>query len=391
MELTQQQQDAVDKLRYFLRFSGQQVFHLHGTAGSGKSTVISHVLQNRSDIYFVAPTGKAAHVLRKKGIEQAQTLHSLLYQPAEVPVLDDKGSPVLNPETGEVRTKVVFSNSENCKLRDGGIVVVDEASMVSTQMAEDLLQHPVRVIAVGDPYQLPPVMSRGGRSLLSTDAPDVLLTEIHRSALESPVTALCNYVRQTGKLPSTDSAKNGSRIIPTARHYGGKVDVDRVQVIVGMHKTRHTINEMVRRSRGISSDDSPQKGERLICKVNDKEHGVFNGMQLTVVATHFTDNPDIYEMELHTEEGGVVWAPVWRHGFTRSGDEKLANMSMRERGEALVMNFAYAITAHSAQGSEWDHIFVIDESSVFRKDASKWLYTAVSRASETVTVARRFG
>ena len=50
--------------------------------------------------------------------------------------------------------------------------------------------------------------------------------------------------------------------------------------------------------------------------------------------------------------------------------------------------WGYAITCHKAQGSQWDNVLVMDESSVFREDRNKWLYTAVTRAARGVTILR---
>ena len=50
------------------------------------------------------------------------------------------------------------------------------------------------------------------------------------------------------------------------------------------------------------------------------------------------------------------------------------------------MTYAYAITAHRAQGSEWDRVLVIDESHSFDAAAQNWLYTALTRAKQRVTL-----
>ena len=51
-------------------------------------------------------------------------------------------------------------------------------------------------------------------------------------------------------------------------------------------------------------------------------------------------------------------------------------------------DFAYAITVHKAQGSEWPSVAIVDESSVFRAHSRNWLYTAITRAEDSVLVAR---
>ena len=49
-------------------------------------------------------------------------------------------------------------------------------------------------------------------------------------------------------------------------------------------------------------------------------------------------------------------------------------------------DFGYALTTHKSQGSQWDSVLVINESSAFREDKSRWLYTAITRAAERVIV-----
>ena len=48
--------------------------------------------------------------------------------------------------------------------------------------------------------------------------------------------------------------------------------------------------------------------------------------------------------------------------------------------------FGYSLTVHKAQGSQWDNVYLFDESYVFREEAARWLYTGVTRASEQITV-----
>jgi exodeoxyribonuclease-5 len=45
------------------------------------------------------------------------------------------------------------------------------------------------------------------------------------------------------------------------------------------------------------------------------------------------------------------------------------------------VDFGWVITCHKSQGSQWDEVIVHDESGVFREDADKWLYTAVTRTA----------
>lgn len=61
-------------------------------------------------------------------------------------------------------------------------------------------------------------------------------------------------------------------------------------------------------------------------------------------------------------------------------------MNWGEAKKYQEFDYAYAMTCHSAQGSQWDSVAVVDESSTFGADASRWLYTAITRSAKRVTV-----
>ena len=369
MKLSPQQQKAVRGLTDFLS-SGQQIYKIHGYAGTGKSTVISHVLGGRDDIVFCAPTAKAASVLRSKGTE-AVTIHSLLYTPYEY----------VHPRTK--KPTLGFKENPKSPLAAGGIVVVDEASMVDAQIAEDLLRHPVKVIAIGDPGQLPPVMSKGNQSLLS-GRPDVMLTEVHRTALDSPILELATYVRENKKLPPWEFNKPGGRIVRHSSEAGEFTSFD--QIIVGRHKTRFRVNDFVRRQRGFQGS-FPNAGETVLCKMNKIDKGLINGAQYTVRSSMKVDEDSLI-VDLVAEDGTIIPETAWTYGFLGArGMEHLARMPMNDRKENLILWHSEAITCHSSQGSEWGKVLVNDESRSFNTPGP-WLYTALTRAQEEVVIVR---
>lgn len=79
-----QQDQALVAVDQWLRHSDQQVFRLFGYAGSGKTTLAQHFASNvEGTVLFGAYTGKAAHVLKSKGCDNARTIHSLIYHSKE--------------------------------------------------------------------------------------------------------------------------------------------------------------------------------------------------------------------------------------------------------------------------------------------------------------------
>ena len=112
-----------------------------GYAGSGKSTLVRFIINaldvEEDKVCYCAFTGKAAEVLRKKGNKNVCTLHKLLYDHVPRPAggFFRKPKPVIPFD----------------------IVVVDEVSMAPKELMNLLFTHPVYVICLGDPFQLPPI------------------------------------------------------------------------------------------------------------------------------------------------------------------------------------------------------------------------------------------
>ncbi|MGN6464147.1 MAG: ATP-binding domain-containing protein, partial [Rhizobiaceae bacterium] len=51
-------------------------------------------------------------------------------------------------------------------------------------------------------------------------------------------------------------------------------------------------------------------------------------------------------------------------------------------------DYGYALTVHKAQGSQWNEVVLFDESVAFKETRQRWLYTAITRAAERLTVVR---
>lgn len=167
MILYSQQQKALDAIKRFLA-SDDQVFILRGYAGTGKTTLITQIVNEvrkcDKDVRLTAPTGRAAHVLKAKTQLNASTIHRAIYR------LD-------NIETDESDPSHIVYYFPLAELKDPHTIVtiVDEASMVSLtkvmgeifrfgtgKLLNDLLSNCKphsggKIIFIGDPAQLPPV------------------------------------------------------------------------------------------------------------------------------------------------------------------------------------------------------------------------------------------
>jgi exodeoxyribonuclease-5 len=366
LSLSDSQQDAVDQVDYWHTSGRAQVFYLFGYAGTGKTTIAKHIA-SRIDgpVGFAAYTGKASSVMTRKGCP-ASTLHSLLYHPKK------KLDPVTGKDTGQVE----FVRKENNTASRLSLVIIDECSMVGNVLGEDLMRLGVKVLVLGDPAQLPPVEGTG---FFHTDKPDILLTEIHRQAETSGVLQLATAVR-TGQ-PVQRRQYLESEVVSFA-------DLNRFdptsfdQILVGTNNTRVYWNNQMRKRLGFT-DANPVSGERVICCKNNHKLKLLNGEQFIVVDCQQRDH-DTVRLNLRRDDGDMVQVESDVFLF-RGGNVKEMPPAQDHRS---IFDFAYAITVHKSQGSQWDRVMVLDQSHVFRENAAKWLYTAITRAAEQVVVVR---
>jgi exodeoxyribonuclease-5 len=361
MNISQHQDHALQTVsRWYSNKSSQQVFYLAGYAGTGKTTIAKHFAESVGYTLFCAFTGKAALVMQRKGCVNASTIHSLIYK-----VESNKGIPNF------------FLNQES-EVKYADLVVVDECSMVGRDLGEDLLSFGCKVLVLGDPAQLPPVNSTG---FFTSREPDFMLTEIHRQAAENPIIRMSMDVREGRGLQY--GSYGTSKVIPLA-----KVDKDEIlaadEVLVGLNRTRRTYNKRIRKLRGFPEQVSP--GDKLICLRNNHKKGLLNG-GLWTASEVLSYGQDI-TLIVTPIDAGASCNPqkvIVNHLFFEGREHELDWKSRQYSDEFY---FGEAITVHKSQGSQWDDLYVFDESGAFREDAQKHLYTAVTRAAERITVAR---
>lgn len=338
MKLSEEQKFV---LREVMKFP-KDTLKIGGLAGTGKSTLIKHLIELLPRFAVCAFTGKAANVLRKKGIP-AKTIHSLIYKA----YTDDE-------------KKVYFSIAGSLDF-DG--VIVDEASMVSENLCRDLKSFGKPIIFVGDHGQLEPV---GDKFNLMSD-PDYRLETIHRNAGE--IAHFAEYIRN-GYKPSSWEIRKGVgekiKFVPKFSYKTVAPSVD--QVICAYNKTRAEVNNIVRSDmgRGIG----PEAGDKVMCLRNDTTKGLFNGMQGEISA--------IYHNDIMTFESDDHSVDV---PFERSVFNQVKYDFKHDRDSPLPFDYSYAVTAHKAQGDEFDSVLVLEQKCDLW-DHRRWAYTAASRARE---------
>jgi exodeoxyribonuclease-5 len=394
-----QQDEAMAAVRDWLVTRSKPVFRLFGFAGTGKTTLAKHLARTvNGKVLFAAYTGKAAHVMRRKGCDGASTIHQLLYKPIDGDeekiaktrkAIEDSTDAIerigLKRELDEL-LKPKFGMQDRAGKR-AKLIVIDECSMVSQTIGQDLLRLGIPILVLGDPAQLPPV---DGGGYFTEQAPDVLLDQIHRQAEGSGILKLATAVR-TGRAAWLATGTYGdeeSCVISRSAldQFGNPLAFD--QILVGTHKTRRIWNNRIRTMLGRSGFE-PVPGDKLVCLKNDHNNRLMNGELWTCRECQGIDSDRIrITIESEDEPGRIVAVDAVRHFFQGREEE----LKLRPVNGAR-FDFGYALTVHKGQGSQWDKVLLINEANAFRRPESpdtpwRWLYTGITRAAKQLVVAQ---
>lgn len=375
MKFSPQQDAALKAVADWLKDGQSQLFRLFGYAGTGKTTLARYFAEHvDGDVQFAAFTGKAAQVLRSKGASNARTIHSLIYRPRGEEQVEDE-------TTGRKLVSPTFSLNRQSPIAKAKLVIIDECSMVDEELGRDLMSFGTPILVLGDPGQLPPI---SGGGFFTEHEPDHLLTEIHRQARDNPIIRLALDVREGREFVHGDYG--AAQVISKAQ-----VDSDMVleadQVLLGINRTRRRYNQRLRELKGFGSR-LPQAGDKLVCLRNDPAKGLLNGSLWKVMtASRETVKPGINLLVSPEEEDadrGVAKIKLLKSAF----EDPEADIPWQTKKRFDDFDFGYALTVHKAQGSQWNNVVLFDESFAFRDTRQRWLYTAITRASERLTVVR---
>ncbi|BCH59138.1 exodeoxyribonuclease V [Agrobacterium vitis] len=376
MEFAPQQDEALKAVAKWLKEGKTPVFRLFGYAGTGKTTLARHFAENvDGDVLFAAFTGKAAQVLRSRGATTARTIHSLIYRPRGEEEVSDE-------ETGKTSMTPMFSVNRQSPVAKAALIVIDECSMVDEQLGRDLMSFGTPILVLGDPGQLPPVTGGG---FFTEQAPDYLLTDIHRQARDNPIIQLAMQIREGKEIMHGDYGSTARVISKNEVTQDLVLNCD--QVLVGTNKTRRRYNKRLRELKGFTAD-YPQSGDKLVCLRNDQVKGLLNGSLWQVMtSSRETVKPGmnlLIKPEDDDMDRGAAKIKLLKAAFEDVETE--IPWTTRKRYDEF--DYGYALTVHKAQGSQWNNVVLFDESWAFRDTRERWLYTAVTRAAETLTIVR---
>lgn len=382
--LDPKQQRAVQILGGVYENGGEAV--VKGPAGTGKSTVISELYKECPTVIVAAPTHKACDVLRKKGVT-AQTIHSLMYEFRERrelrPMLGEDGKQLIDLVTNEpmMESVVIGQKWLPREVPVPGMVVFEEASMVGARMRGDIDRLVETRAFVGDPFQLPPVQDR---DVFATSIADIELDHVWRIG-ESPPLAFATALR-TGQpaYPHLFDIPVMARLTSTLE----QVNENDGTVIVWRNVTRHWLNKKIREIRGAPGWE-PVVGDKIVFYENDMDLGVYNGLG-GVVDEVLDVNNFLVKLRIRTDAGEFRTMSCLVKPFK---GEQFKRMGRRQENDPIHVEYAYAITCHKAQGSEFPCVYVVDDIQQMRgitgrEEAIRWLYTAATRTTRDLTILR---
>lgn len=387
-DLSQDQANALDDIYDLLKNQPPTVETLGGFAGTGKSTLIplvSELLKDTSSTAFCAFTGKAANVLERKleaaGIRHpgyVGTIHGLMY----TPITNEHGT----IESWQ-RKRDLYSDENQRPITR---IIIDEASMVGRRLADDLLRYRLPIFAVGDHGQLPPVQDES-----IFDRPRVQLTKIHRHAEDNPILKLSQLVRENGDLPPLHQLPDAIRVVPNS---------DVMEVVgeayerLGMDMAVLVRRNVIRKNFNILPRENPEPeiGDIVICLRNNPP--IYNGMRGTLKAIE----PYLlhwYKAEVFFPDDGLtVEGLINRYQFGREATiEHVSDLNKpnirypQSLPLGMLFDFGLAMTVHKSQGSAFQEVILCPErwsSDKGSDDYCKWLYTAVTRAVNKLTIVR---
>ncbi|RYH08795.1 ATP-dependent RecD-like DNA helicase [Tropicimonas sp. IMCC6043] len=440
--------------------AGPGVLAVIGKAGSGKTVLLARLAQeleaigvdivsgdwegrrrrDRRTLAILAPTNKAASVLRGRGVP-ATTIHRILYTPVYDPEyeriaewLAGQGDRPEVEGLTDIALDRAYAFYQSHKSIPGALAAaglrgsdfitgwkrreepldigfVDESSMLDAKQFEDLREIFPTLLLFGDPAQLAPVNTPGGMIFDSLpEGRKVVLHRVHRQAGDNPILDLAHALAdpelsfEQFERMVEDAARQDERVI-----IGQRVESElmaRSPVLVWRNATRIRLIHAFRAAYGAPAD-SLLPGEPLIC----------DGIELPV--KHRRKRLDLEARGLIKGAQVVYLGPGRKPGFSQlhvvgAEDPRLSAASIIKiempdeeepfipfaAGMGATFLHGAAVTIHKAQGSQWPvvQVFAPDLYAAARAGRvesgqplwKRLAYVAITRAEEQLIWVTRY-
>jgi exodeoxyribonuclease-5 len=395
-----------------------EVMAVTGKAGSGKTMLLARLVEalteagvevisgdyegrrrkDRRTLAILAPTNKAASVLRQRGVP-ATTIHRILYTPVYDPeyekIAEWLAGNGTRPEV-EGLTDAALDRAEayyrtnpsipgalaaaglrgsdfilGWKRRDDplDIGLVDEASMLDDKQLEDLKEIFPALVLFGDPAQLAPVGQSGEMVFDRLPTPRKLdLHRIHRQAADNPILDLAHALGDPAlgfedfERRIEEAARTDDRVV-----LAGRVEAEmmaRSPVLVWRNATRIRLIQAFRAAYDAPAD-ALLPGEPLICdgielplkhrkkRIDLEARGLIKGAQVIYLGPGRKPGFSRLHM-IGAEDPQISAASIVKIEFP--GEEE-PFIPFAARMGAVFLHGA-AVTIHKAQGSQWDAVQV---------------------------------
>lgn len=422
----------------FIAYGGDRdVFVLNGYAGTGKTSVVGALIRAmdklRLPVVVLAPTGRAAKVASAFSGHAASTIHRRIYRPS--------------PADPSGRSWFVSRNEakDTLFIVDEASLISDRPADGVNSLLAILVRYVYsapgcRLLLVGDEAQLPPV-GQSSSTAMNFDRLRQLGLSPCGQTLDIPVRQMAGsgviwnatLIRHAlfnpppeGVLSLEVSDFHDVSVISSAElgdalsDSFAQVGIEETLLITRSNRRANNFNKAVR-NMVMFAEEPLERGDRVVVSKNDyywarKNKGVrliANGDTAEVTWVGRTEKAYgrfFTEVELRLSDGNVVNAKIMLRSLVCDGpslpraemerfyahvmdayegeiSEKIAGALDDPFYNALQVKYAYCVTCHKAQGGQWRHIYIdmggiaIDDMGA---DFYRWLYTAVTRATERV-------
>jgi len=443
---TEEQENALNSFSNFLlSLSSEKIFVLRGYAGTGKTSLVSALVKTLGEVgrkcVLLAPTGRAAKVFSLYSHHPAYTIHRRIYR--QRVFSGDMENFTLNTN---LHRQTLFIVDEASMIANEGLSGASFGTgRLLDDLIEYVYSVPgCSLMLVGDTAQLPPVGEEQSPALsvpvlqgYGLEVTECLLTQVVRQAADSGILYNATLLRHSimkdacfglpsvriGKFPDVKVIQGGDLIEAISDSYD-KVGMDETIIICRSNKRANLYNRGIRNTI-LYREDELNAGDVLMVAKNNYFWGAdckeldfiangdvavvrrvrrvreMYGFRFADVVLRFPDYDDL-ELEvtllldtLHTdfpslprEQGEKLFEAVFEdYAHLSSKRERIKKIKEDPYYNALQVKYAYAVTCHKAQGGQWQRVF-LDQGyltdEMVSPDYYRWLYTAFTRATETL-------